>query len=246
MPILKRSQVAEVLPEMAARHLPAHCGSLTHHKTSGSEGSQISFSVNSMARLAYNAEMTRLALWHQLEPGSSLAQIRIFQTDDAPRYPDGWHSKGWSGARSDSDSYLLDMRTPVDDQIEWLMRKDCRYLTTLPSNALAIAFACTPAQAKALNLAVVFSISETVLPGVREIIADRLGAKLIAIYSTEEVGMVATQCPKHPHYHSSAETTFMEIVDDDGEPVPSGTIGRVLLTGLYNYATPFIRYEIGD
>ena len=77
-------------------------------------------------------------------------------------------------------------------------------------------------------------------------IAEKLGAKLVGIYSCEEVGYVATECPVAAHYHICSEMTFVEIVDDAGLPVAPGQPGRVLVTGLYNYATPFIRYDIGD
>jgi phenylacetate-CoA ligase len=39
---------------------------------------------------------------------------------------------------------------------------------------------------------------------------------------------------------------LVEILDDLGKPVGPGETGRIVLTSLYNYATPFIRYEIGD
>jgi phenylacetate-CoA ligase len=39
---------------------------------------------------------------------------------------------------------------------------------------------------------------------------------------------------------------MVELLDDDDQPVEPGATGRVILTSLYNFATPFIRYEIGD
>ena len=115
------------------------------------------------------------------------------------------------------------MRTPVDDQIEWLLRHPAPYLMTLPSNAQALAYAASPEVARALNFEIVFSISETVLPGTRELIADKLGAKLVGIYSCEEVGYVATECPVTAHYHICSEMTLVEIVDDAGLPVAPGS-----------------------
>jgi phenylacetate-CoA ligase len=38
----------------------------------------------------------------------------------------------------------------------------------------------------------------------------------------------------------------VEIVDDNNEPCPVGTPGRVLITALHSYAMPLLRYEIGD
>ena len=246
VPILTRAEVMAHSGEMRADDLPATLGYIGEHKTSGSDGVSMSFTVNSLAKVAYNAAFTRLALWRGADPSRELAQIRIFRQDIVPKYPEGETTKGWSWTAPDTDAFGLDMRTPVDDQIEWLLRHKAPYLITLPSNAMALAYAASPETARALDFEIIFSISETVLPGARELIADKLGAKLVGIYSCEEIGYVATECPAAPHYHICSEMTFVEIVDDAGLPVAPGQPGRVLVTGLYNYATPFIRYDIGD
>ena len=43
-----------------------------------------------------------------------------------------------------------------------------------------------------------------------------------------------------------AENLIVEIVDDKGAPCASGEIGRVIVTDLHNFATPLMRYDIGD
>jgi phenylacetate-CoA ligase len=39
---------------------------------------------------------------------------------------------------------------------------------------------------------------------------------------------------------------FLEIVDEQGKPCLPHQPGRVLITTLHNFATPLIRYELGD
>ena len=43
-----------------------------------------------------------------------------------------------------------------------------------------------------------------------------------------------------------AETLIVEILDQSGEPCGPGETGRVVITDFTNFATPLIRYEIGD
>jgi phenylacetate-CoA ligase len=43
-----------------------------------------------------------------------------------------------------------------------------------------------------------------------------------------------------------SENVLLEVVDDQGLPCAPGEVGRVLVTSLNNFATPLIRYEIGD
>jgi phenylacetate-CoA ligase len=44
----------------------------------------------------------------------------------------------------------------------------------------------------------------------------------------------------------TAENLIIEVVDDEGRPVAEGVEGRVVVTDLYNYAMPFVRYANGD
>jgi phenylacetate-CoA ligase len=42
------------------------------------------------------------------------------------------------------------------------------------------------------------------------------------------------------------ECALIEILDEADEPCSPGQVGRVIVTPLHNFATPLIRYEIGD
>jgi phenylacetate-CoA ligase len=69
---------------------------------------------------------------------------------------------------------------------------------------------------------------------------------LVDTYSAQEVGYIALQCPEQPHYHVQSERILVEILADDGTPCRPGEIGRVVVTDLHNFATPIIRYDLGD
>jgi phenylacetate-CoA ligase len=36
------------------------------------------------------------------------------------------------------------------------------------------------------------------------------------------------------------------VLDEEGQPVPEGKVGQVVITDLHNFASPLIRYAIGD
>jgi phenylacetate-CoA ligase len=44
----------------------------------------------------------------------------------------------------------------------------------------------------------------------------------------------------------NTETLFVEVLDDNDNPLPNGEEGRLVITSLYNKAQAFIRYDIGD
>ncbi|MGZ3409376.1 MAG: phenylacetate--CoA ligase family protein [Xanthobacteraceae bacterium] len=246
VPVVTREIALAHASDMRVQALDEKYGPTSEFRTSGSGGTPFKFTVNLLARIAYNAALTRLAQWVGADTSRPLAQIRAYRDAEAAKYPDGLSTKCWSRAHMETETFGLDIRTPADLQIEWLKRKGCPYLLTSPSNALAIAYAAEPAQLRALGLEIIFCIGETVTPGTRELIAERTGTRLVGIYSSEEVGFIATECPMAQHYHIVTENTFVEIVDENDRPVASGERGRVLVTGLYNYATPFIRYDMGD
>ena len=46
--------------------------------------------------------------------------------------------------------------------------------------------------------------------------------------------------------HIAAENVAVEIVDEDGKPLPSGKMGEIVLTNTTSRDFPFIRYRTGD
>ncbi|NNK70107.1 MAG: phenylacetate--CoA ligase family protein [Flavobacteriaceae bacterium] len=48
------------------------------------------------------------------------------------------------------------------------------------------------------------------------------------------------------YYYIMSPHVYLEIVDDDGQPVPDGEMGNILVTCLTNKAMPLIRYRLGD
>ena len=65
-------------------------------------------------------------------------------------------------------------------------------------------------------------------------------------YSCTEGGTVACEC-RCRHFHVNDDWLIVEPVDQDGRPVPDGTLSdKIYLTNLYNDLQPFIRYEVTD
>lgn len=65
-------------------------------------------------------------------------------------------------------------------------------------------------------------------------------------YGSREVGDVACERPNFDGLWVAPWGNYLEIVDTDGNRVPDGTEGEILITSLRNYAMPLIRYKIGD
>jgi phenylacetate-CoA ligase len=246
VPIIERVEAVAHGAEMRAVELSSLYGEIRELRTSGTTGIFLQHATNELVIVAANAALTRMARWFGLDTARPLAKIKLYHGEPGAAYPHGLVWSGWSAANPEAVTYGLELKTPLAQQLEWLSRVKVPYVQTAPSHASALAYAATPEQARELGIEFIFGVGETISNQDREFVARRLGARLAGIYSCQEIGIIANECAAATHYHVAAENAFVEILGEDGRPAAPGELGRVVVTGLYNYAMPFIRYAIGD
>lgn len=91
----------------------------------------------------------------------------------------------------------------------------------------------------------IITSAEMLEPRERAVIERVFGCEVFDRYGCREVSVIASECPAHSGLHVMAEGLYVEIVRD-GRPVRPGEMGDVLVTDLFNYGMPLIRYRIGD
>ncbi len=80
----------------------------------------------------------------------------------------------------------------------------------------------------------------------REKLSEAFQCYVQTNYSCTEGGTIACECTER-HFHINDDWLIVEPVDKDNKPVPDGVQSdKILLTNLYNYTQPFIRYEVTD
>ena len=73
------------------------------------------------------------------------------------------------------------------------------------------------------------------------------GISARSTYSAQEVGPIGFECERIPgNYHVATSNVVVEVDFDQSYRLGPYKLGRVLITHLHSYATPFIRYDIGD
>ncbi len=97
-----------------------------------------------------------------------------------------------------------------------------------------------------LPLQAVLTSSETLYSIQREVIEQAFACRIFDFYGSAERVIFATECDRHEGHHLNLEYGIAEVVDQDGLPVRHGTPGRIIATGLHNFAMPLIRYDTGD
>jgi phenylacetate-CoA ligase len=95
------------------------------------------------------------------------------------------------------------------------------------------------------TLKVCMVTSEMLFDADKILLEKYLGIPIVNEYGASELDLLAFQNPKG-EWQVNSETLFIEILDENNQPVANGTSGKVVVTSLYNKAHPFIRYEIGD
>lgn len=78
----------------------------------------------------------------------------------------------------------------------------------------------------------------------RNLIEEVFNTKVFDSYSTEGTATLF-ECPTHKCYHLAMEYGIYEITDNSSQAGGNLT-GQLYATDLWNYATPFIRYETKD
>lgn len=96
-----------------------------------------------------------------------------------------------------------------------------------------------------LGIKVAFVTSERLYPHQREKIEHIFACPVANGYGGRDAGFIAHECPAGG-MHITAEDIIVEIIDQDGTPVPEGESGEIVITHLATRDFPFIRYRTGD
>jgi phenylacetate-CoA ligase len=96
-----------------------------------------------------------------------------------------------------------------------------------------------------LGIKVAFVTSERLYPYQRENIERVFGCPVANGYGGRDAGFIAHQCPSGG-MHLSAEDLIVEIIDPQGNVLPAGEAGEIVVTHMATSEFPFVRYRTGD
>ncbi len=247
IPVLARAEVQEAGENLLAAQRPKKHGKINKIQTSGSTGMPITAYGTELSQLFWLAFTLRDHLWHERDFTAKFAAIRPERELQAG---ESVTRKDWG--RSTNSSFhtgpacMLHSRTDVAGQVAWLLKQQPDYLLSLPSNLRALGEHLTASGQGLHRLREVRAYGEVCNSETRAYCEGAFGVPVTDIYSCQEAGYIALQCPHGDHYHVQAEGVLLEVLDDAGKVCEPGETGRVVLTTLQNFATPLIRYALGD
>jgi phenylacetate-CoA ligase len=245
IPILQKKDIQRPLKELLSSSYQLH--KLFRNNTSGSSGTPFFFAKNMEAHALTWALANNRYAWHGIEHGKSL-QARFY----------GIPLSGIKFYKEKVKDLIANrIRFPVfnltdeklEEFIEVFRKRKINYINGYTSSLVYFADYCVQRgvilKEVCPSLQVCFPTSEMVSKEDRIIMERGFGVKVVNEYGCAEIDIIAFE-DLHGDWIISNENIYIEIVDDDGNILPEGQEGRILITSLTNKAMPFIRYELGD
>ena len=246
---ITRREVQEAGAALISTEIPREHGPVAEAATSGSTGMPVRVMKTALVQTFWNAMVLREQRWNRCDLSAHLAVIRGPDRMSAA-YPTGAPRRDWGPPATllyrTGPASVLDIFTEAAEQGEWLRRIEPAYLLTFPSNALMLARHFQASGLSLPSLRGVWTLSEVVDERLRFACRAAWGVEIADTYSAAETGYLALQCPQHMHYHVQSESARVEVLDGEGAVCRPGETGSVVVTPLHNFATPLLRYELGD
>lgn len=234
LPITRRSDIRKFFPEgfVASNVSFEKC---QKHTTSGSMGIPVTVICDK------KCEDFRAALFGRpfLECGLKYRDKMVRITD-----MENW-TRHWYELFGIMRKVCICPTTPVKNKIPMLEQYNPDAIYGHSSYIFILAKEIQETDVKTISPRIVIGTSELLSKKMRNLIESTFQVKMFDFYGSIEVERLAWECEEHMGYHMDIDAQVLEFVKN-GENVSSGEWGKVIVTCLYNYAMPLIRYEIGD
>ena len=252
LPVLSKLDVQDAGQALLAENLPSGDVRVHWWESSGTTGRPLRVLHSMMSVRMHQILAQRSCRIHRLDPSAKFAEMRVPRL--LPRRPDGSELPPGEVLRLErwrdmpdfaTGPYVgMSIMTPIEERIAWLRHERPGYVMAYSETLEALALA-TGDEPPVEGLKAALAISEQLTPSMRSYVERRFGTPVHQVYGLTEFGLVAVRC-EAGRYHVHREHCFVEIVDDEGSACAPWGTGRIVVTGLSNFAMPLLRYDTGD
>lgn len=238
IPVITKSDVQKNFKSLIAKGV--EIGRLCKRETSGSTGIPLTVIAEKSALYVRKANELR----HYVENGGKLLRDK-FAVIGVRRPPHKSTRLGSFFERLGIFRILrMSSQDPVEDVFNRLVDFGPDVIKASPSFLLLLAREMEK-RGKMIRPRLILSIGELLDTRSRKLISSAFGVEMFDGYGCIESGYIAWECFEHAGYHINTDLIVTEFVKD-GEHVTAGETGEIILTPLWNYAMPLIRYKVGD
>jgi phenylacetate-CoA ligase len=211
-------------------------------KTSGSTGTPFAVPQDTRKRNRRVAELKYFGEIGGFKSHEKLGQCRVWTK---------WQSK--SRCQQFTENILAVNISKMDEStvrglIETAQKKKVVALLGYANWFDQVALYLSQHPTKLPSLKVIFTGSEMLKEQTRTELKRLIGCHVLERYSNEEQGILGQQSIYGgiEYYLNHASYYFEVLKLDEDVPAENGELGRIVITDLYNYAFPLIRYDTGD
>lgn len=209
--------------------------SVTKDYSSGTTGQKLEFYLPKELAFNVNYSLTyRFYSWAGVNVGDSRVTVGARFFTNRPPY--------WIYNKAENQLLLsihhLNEET-VDSYIEKIRRFAPVFIQGHPTGISFIAQRMVQS-GTSISVKAVCTTAETLDDSQRKIITQAFSTEVFESYGASESVIAAFECEKHIGFHEASELGIIEF-----EKTNSG-LYKVIGTSLWNYAMPFLRYEIED
>lgn len=250
LPVQTREDLIAQVEKEGSLARPNETAQLAEHSTSGSTGVPVRFFLTQRNS---NYNIVRSITQFFLE-GRDFALNRTRAKSNVVR-----DAKGFSVRKTDSWMGPLEgfLRSGVNKNIDYFspdLDALCRelendpigYLVGQPRFLEIVLQHVGPEFFRRAGTAMLIPTAEAFDPQLRRDFLS-VGIPARGNYSSEEVGLIASECESFAdHFHVATSNVLVEVAGREKLTGAAKPVGRILVTALHSYATPFIRYDVGD
>ena len=244
MPVTTKELIRAEPEAFMARGFPG--GQLEKGRTGGSTGTPLEFFSTRDARMTHGfARALRARQWAGVEMGDPTVFITKSCAPTSVRSAVSYSLRRFCERFSRIDAERISDET-LPSAVRQIERAHHPALIGYASAIYIVAAYIQETGIPAPPVAAVLYGGEPLHDFQKHTIRTVFGVEPLSKYSSFENYEIAMECPSQKGMHVAAEDLVVEVVDDDGNPLPSGVSGRVLVTNLHNYGMPLLRYDTGD
>ncbi|WP_127754105.1 phenylacetate--CoA ligase family protein [Devosia sp. 1566] len=222
---------------------PSH-GQVSSASTSGSSGIPLTFHSTGLVARLNQAQYWQDRIRQGVDSSRTIARFSVHLADH-----DGEHVTGRPNPvlAMGVELQRRAQQFTIEQHARWISEVAPAYIISHPTVLVGVMEVFEDGKIAPPRLEALLTYAESLPPDFRVRARQIFGAKTLDRYSSQEVGPIAFQCPSSDeHYHVAGSHVLVEVLDENGKPMPSGQLGRVYVTSLHNFAGPILRYELGD
>jgi phenylacetate-CoA ligase len=243
LPLVTKEEIRDKSDQMLATTFAV--SELTKDSTGGSTGVPMIFYRDNKCWEKRRAQELFFDRWIGCEIGTKVAYFVA-----GTHHPVGLSSVKASIRNATRDRMIaFDPRQITDSYMEEFLLRFRKYrpnvIKCFPNSLYIFAEYLRRKGVDDLKVDVISCTGESLYLYQRQLFEEIFKCKVYEKYGTRECGVIASECHLHEGMHIFSDGVYVEVLNN-GRPVRPGEMGEIVVTDLFNYGMPLIRYKIGD